>query len=120
MEKKWNPTPKKDRKDEQILMYPSYEETREIHAWTTKNKEIKTHDAFDGRNSFPKYEIDKKASKNLAEVGHLFTASGTTAPMINWQLSMRNYDNPNKLDMPSKQLGELGELKKVNRQPKRI
>ena len=43
----------------------------------------------DGLTQFPKYEIDKKLGKNLAEVGHLFTASGTTAPMINWQLSMR-------------------------------
>lgn len=59
LEKKWNPTPKKDRKgnentlnmlmnfiDQAVMMYPSYEETRDIPHWTTKNPEIKTHNAL--------------------------------------------------------------------------
>jgi len=122
LEKKWTNMPKIDKSWEPSQLYPSYEETKNIKSWSTKNLTIKTHSAFDGHTNFPTYGERKSAPKNLAETGHLYTASGQTMPLLNWQLSMRSYGNIKKIALSpnANTEGSLGELKKVNRKPKRV
>jgi len=118
MEKKWCPLPKRERLWEPAQLYPSYEETRRLTNWSTKNQNIKTHSAFDSLTNYPKYGLNKSSSKNIAEIAHLFAEKGQTVPNMNWQSSMRNYASTNKIKLPEE--GELGELKKVNKKPNRL
>jgi len=117
LEKKWTTIPYREKKDKPIQMYPSLNETRRIKNWSTKNLNIRTHSAFDGYNNYPQYDdLDKPPNKNLSGIAHLFTTSGQNIPLLTWQLSMRNYDNPKSQRSTSR--GPLEELKNL-RKPKK-
>jgi hypothetical protein len=123
LEKNWKNIPKKDR-NEPPKMYPSYAETLHIKNWTTKNLLIETHSGFDGCQNYPKYgELTGKLPKNVCGIKHLLSSPGQTMSTLDWQLSMRNYGSTSKSKIEGENETEerlLGELKKVNRRPKRL
>jgi len=122
LERTWKNNAKKDRK-EFPTMYPSYEETNKIKQWSTKNLTIQTHTAFEGHLTYPKYgELYDRQVKNVSEVRHLLRGANQFMATADWQLSMRQYGNPQKTPKQNNedQPASLGELKKVNKKPGRL
>jgi len=123
LEKNWTNIPKKDR-NEPAKMYPSYGETVQIKNWTTKNLLIETHAAFEGYQNYPKYaDFTARHPKNVSEIKHMLSSPGQLMSSLDWQLSFRNYHEKPKSKVNRESDDDerqLGELKKVNRRPKRL